>query len=128
MELGNEITLYSTSPYATSNYTSYLPTRVCGLRSISIEVLDNEARINRVEVQYFGEYTWDSLPIRADWDFRNVAEEGDRSVWLDIGSHRHNDRSCIQAVRVNGHTYRDYFDFDYARVQFYGSRVPQRSY
>ncbi len=98
----------------------------CGIRSISVEVLDNEAQITGLEVHYSGtsSFNWDVIPVRKDWDFRNGSQEGERSVWFDVGSNRWDDRVCIDRVKVIGYTYKDtYWDFASAKVQVYGSRT-----
>lgn len=122
VRLGNEITLLSsTFPMEQTGYV--IPT-ACGIRSVSIEVLDNEAQITGLQVHYAGDsmFQWDTLPVRRDWDLRN-AEEGENSMWFDVGSPRQNDRACIDRVKVIGLTYKDMYDYGWAQVQFYGSRT-----
>lgn len=121
VRLGNEVTiLSSTFP---SEHTGYVIPTACGIRSVSIEVLDNEAQITGLQVHYAGDsmFQWDTLPVQRDWDLRN-AEEGENSLWFDVGSPRRNDRACIDRVKVIGMTYKDMYDFGWAQVQFYGSR------
>lgn len=121
VRLGSEVTLLSSS--YPSEFTSYVIPTACGIRSVSLEVLDNEAHVTGVQVHYAGDsmFQWDTLPIQRDWDFRN-ADEGDNSMWFDVGSNRQNDRVCIDRVKVIGFTYKDFYDYGYAQVQFYGSR------
>jgi hypothetical protein len=121
VKLGNEVTLLSSS--FPSEHTGYVIPTACGIRSVSIEVLDNEAQITGLQVHYAGDsmFQWDTLPVRRDWDLRN-AEEGENSMWFDVGSPRQNDRACIDRVKVIGMTYKDMYDFGWAQVQFYGSR------
>ena len=122
VRLGNEITLLSSS-FPTEN-TGYVIPTACGIRSVSIEVLDNEAHITGIQVHYAGDsmFNWDTLPVQRDWDIRN-ADEGENSIWFDVGSPRQNDRACIDRVKVIGYTYKDMYDFGWAQVQFYGSRT-----
>lgn len=122
VRLGNEVTLLSSS-FPTEN-TGYVIPTACGIRSVSIEVLDNEAHITGIQVHYAGEsmFSWDTLPIQQNWDIRN-AEEGENSIWFDVGSPRQNDRACIDRVKVIGFTYKDMYDYGWAQVQFYGSRT-----
>lgn len=122
VRLGNEVTLLSSS-FPTEN-TGYVIPTACGIRSVSLEVLDNEAQITSVQVHYAGDsmFNWDTLPVQRNWDFRN-AEEGETSMWFDVGSPRQNDRACIDRVKVIGFTYKDMYDYGWAQVQFYGSRT-----
>ncbi|MFL5784385.1 MAG: hypothetical protein ACJ76H_07255 [Bacteriovoracaceae bacterium] len=121
VRLGNEVSLISSS-YPTENTGYVIPTQ-CGIRSVSIEVLDNEAHIAGIQVHYAGDsmFQWDTLPIQQNWDIRN-ADEGENSIWFDVGSPRQNDRACIDRVKVIGFTYKDMYDYGWAQVQFYGSR------
>lgn len=127
--LGNEIPLFNDqndrNRLGGSGTQFVIPTQ-CGIRSVSLEVLDNEAQITGLEVHYAGDptYNWDQININRDWDFRNGSNEGDQSIWFDVGSSRRDDRVCIDRVRVSGFTYKDnYRDFENAKVQVYGSRV-----
>lgn len=119
--LGREVTLMSS--LFPSEHTGYVIPTQCGIRSVSIEVLDNEARITGLQVHYAGDsmFQWDTLPLHRDWDLRN-ADEGENSIWFDVGSPRQNDRACIDRVKVIGQTVKDDYDYGYAQVQFYGSR------
>jgi hypothetical protein len=121
VRLGNEVSLLSSS-FPTEN-TGYVIPTACGIRSVSIEVLDNEANITGLQVHYAGDslFQWDSLPVSRDWDLRN-ADEGENSIWFDVGEPRRNDRACIDRVKVIGYTHKDMYDFGWAQVQFYGSR------
>ena len=125
VKLGREVTLLRDQSWGSAGtYDEYIIPAACGIRSVSIEVLDNEAQITSVEVHYQGDSysNWDRLPLQKNWDFRNGSQEGDTSSWFDVGSSRRDDRVCIDRVRVSGFTYKDFYDFDYAKVQFYGSR------
>lgn len=122
--VGQEVDVYGDQYSGPREYEQSLFRPVCGIRSVSIEVLDNEAQISGLEVHYEGDsyFNWDRIPLQRDWDFRNGSAEGENSMWFDVGDARRGDRVCIDRIKVRGYTYKDNFDFGDAKVQMYGSR------
>jgi len=89
---------------------------------VSFEVLDNEARIDSLEVRHARTGLWENVAIRPNWDFRMETEEDEPSMWFDVGRSHGSDTVCIDSIRVRGFTYKDiYGDFDTAKVQVYYS-------
>lgn len=123
-ELGSPLTFMFDQTFGPREVEKKLWNPICGIKSVSVEVLENEAQITGLAVHYVGDslFDWDRLPIQKNWDFRDGSNVGETSVWFDVGSRRANDRVCIDGIRAEGFTYKDrFFDFKNAEVQFYGS-------
>ncbi len=124
VELGSPVSLMFDQSMGVRDYETFHISNGCGIRSISLEVQNNEAHIASVEVRYRGSYNWDPIPVKLDRDFRYETDEGDRSMWFDVGHPNITDSVCIERIRVRGYTLKDHWtDCGSAQVQFYGSRT-----
>lgn len=123
-ELGSPVEFMFDQTFGPRESEKRLWNPICGIKSVSVEVQENEAQITGLAVHYVGDsmFTWDNLPIQKNWDFRDGSHQGEDSIWFDVGSRRPNDRVCIDGVRATGFTYKDrFFDYKNAQIQFYGS-------